>query len=269
MITLLVTVGGVYAVLCLGLYLGQQRLIYFPDRQLVASPAAVGLEYSDLWLQAEDGVRLHAWWVPGPAQGPVVLFLHGNAGNISHRLETLNLLAGLGAGVLMLEYRGYGQSEGKPDEQGNYRDAVAAHDHLTGTLAVPAERIVVFGRSLGGGVATGLAAERPCGALVVESTFTSVPDLAAELYPIFPVRLLTHQRYDSRARIARAGCPVLVVHSRDDEIVPFRHGEQLFDAAAQPKRLLTISGGHNDGFLVSGERYREGLRALLDEVRTP
>jgi len=270
LLSTLVAAGAVYAALCLGLFLGQHRLVYFPERELAATPDAVGLAYSERWITAEDGVRLHAWWVPGPPDGgeaaPAVLFLHGNAGNISHRLETVELLHRLGAGVLMLEYRGYGLSAGSPGEEGTYRDARAAHEHLTGPLGVAPERLVVMGRSLGGGVATRLATERPCAGLIVESSFTSVPDLAAAIYPLFPVRLLARIRYDSLSRIGDARCPVLIVHSRDDELVPFGHAQRLLDAAAPGRRLLAIRGGHNDGFLASGALYRDGIAHFLESL---
>jgi hypothetical protein len=263
---LLLAAVGVYATLCAALYLSQHRLVYLPDATLHATPAALGLSYQDRWITTADGARLHAWWIPAAPAGPVVLFLHGNAGNISHRLDTIALLAGLGASMLIVDYRGYGRSTGRPDEAGSYEDARAALAHLHGVLGVPADRVVVFGRSLGGGIASWLAAHHDCAALVLESTWTSLPDLAAAIYPLFPVRLLARIRYDSLSRVAAARCPVLVVHSRDDEIVPFSHGERLFAAAREPKQLLIISGGHNEGFLSSGARYRDGIARFLREA---
>lgn len=267
LLTLAVVAGGLYLSGCLALFLGQHGLVYYPDRQLVATPAARGLDWQEHWITAEDGVRLHAWYVPAGADDPVVLFLHGNAGNISHRLDTLQLLTGLGAGVLMLSYRGYGLSGGEPGEEGTYRDAAAAHAYLTDALGVAVERIVVFGRSLGGGVASWLAADRPCGGVIVESTFTSVADLGAELYPLFPVRALTRIRYDSLSRMPRLRCPVLVIHGRDDEIVPYAHGQRLFAAAGPPKAFLDIPGRHNSGRMLRDPAYREALRGVLDAAR--
>lgn len=258
--------AGLYAAMCAALYFGQHRLVYLPDTMLYATPATLGLSYQERWITTADAVRLHAWWIPGPPAGPVVLFLHGNAGNISHRLDTIELLAQLGAGVLIVDYRGYGRSGGSPGEQGSYEDARAALAHLHGALNVPANRVVVFGRSLGGGVASWLAANHDCAGLVLESTWTSLPDLAASIYPLFPVRHLARIRYDSLGRVATARCPVLVVHSRDDEIVPFSHGTRLFAAAREPKRLLEIAGGHNAGFLSSGAHYRDGIARFLREV---
>lgn len=266
--SLLLAAAALYAALCAALYFGQHRLVFLPDSKLYATPAAIGIEFQDRWITTRDGVRLHGWWIPAPADAPVVLFLHGNAGNISHRLDTIALLARLGAGVLIIDYRGYGRSEGSPGEQGSYEDARAALDHLGSELGVPAHRVVVFGRSLGGGVASWLAANQPCAGLILESTWTSLPDLATTIYPVFPVRMLARIRYDTRSRIGQARCPVLVVHSRDDEIVPVSHGERLFAAAREPRQLLLIRGSHNEGFLRSGAAYRDGIARFLREVQT-
>lgn len=267
LLSLALVCGGVYAAACLSLYLGQNRLVYFPDRNIGQTPAARGLEYSDEWLTTADGVRVHAWYVPGARDAPVVLFAHGNAGNISHRLHTLELLNRLGAGVLILSYRGYGLSEGSPDEAGTYRDAQAAYRHLTTRLGVAPERVVLFGRSLGGGVVSWLAANEACGGLVLESTFTSVPDMAARLYPVFPVRLLARIRYDTRSRMAALRCPVLIVHGPDDEIVPFSHGESLYEALSGDGDFVRIPGRHNDALMLNDAGYRAAWSRMLERVQ--
>lgn len=260
---LMLVAAAIYGGLCLGLYLLQDRLVFLPSREVATTPARLGIEFEERWLTTEDGLRLHAWWIPVPENAATVLFLHGNAGNISHRLDTVSMLARMGFSVLILDYRGYGQSEGRPSEHGTYLDARAAFAHLTGELSVPAARIALFGRSLGGGVASWLAKREACAALVVESTFVSVPELGKRYYPIFPVSLLARIRYDAESEIRGARCPVLVVHSRDDEIVPFEHGKRLFEAAPEPKRFLEIRGDHNSGFLLSGEHYLRGLEGFL------
>jgi fermentation-respiration switch protein FrsA (DUF1100 family) len=173
----------------------------------------------------------------------VVLFCHGNAGNVSHRLDTLQFFRSLGLGTLIFDYRGYGRSDGSPSEKGTYRDAEAAWRHLVEQRQIPPERIVILGRSLGGAVAARLAADQRPGALVVESAFTSVPDLAARMFPVYPVHLLARIRYNTLKWIRRVHCPVLVVHSRDDEMIPFRHGRRLFEAAPEPKEFLELRGG--------------------------
>lgn len=256
-----------YGTLLLGLYLVQERLFFLPGvpgRELVASPQAVGLRHEDVWLTSDDGVRLHAWYLPADAARATLLFLHGNAGNISHRLESLRLFNRLGLSVLILDYRGYGRSEGTPGEEGLLRDARAGWDHLVATRGETPERIVVFGRSMGAAVAAALAAERRPAALVLESGFTSVPDLAAQLYWWAPARRLAKLKFATREALATVRAPVLIIHSVDDELVPFAHGEALYAAAGEPRALLRLRGDHNSGFLTSGRSYVDGLAAFLD-----
>lgn len=268
---LLVATGG-YGALLLILYLVQPSLLYFPNmpsREIVATPEQIGLDYQGVSLRTGDGITLDAWFVPLDRPRATLLFFHGNAGNMSHRLDSLRLFHDLGLSILIFDYRGYGRSGGEPSEAGTYRDAEAAWRYLTEERGISPQRIVLFGRSLGGAIAAHLASRRPAAALILESTFTSVPDLGAELYPFLPVRWLSRFRYETSAYVAVASCPVLIVHSRDDEIVPFRHAQSLLKAAHQPKRLLQIAGGHNDGFLVSGRSYREGLDTFLTEAFGP
>lgn len=262
---------GVYLALMGLLYGMQSRLIHLPGvpgRELAATPDQHGLPWEEVALEAEDGVRLHGWYVPGPGgeAARTVLFFHGNAGNISHRLDSLELFHQLGVATLIIDYRGYGRSEGRPSEQGLYRDARAAWHHLVDERGSPPEAIIAFGRSLGAAVAAHLASERPVGGLVLESAFTSAPDLGAELYPVFPVRMLARFRYPTRALVDGVDAPVLVVHSPDDEIVPFRHGRAVYDAAPEPKTFLRIQGDHNTGFLHSREMYMNGLAAWLNRL---
>jgi fermentation-respiration switch protein FrsA (DUF1100 family) len=263
----LLFVLGVYLALGLVLYVSQSRLLYYPNvpsRAVVATPARIGLAYEEVAFVAADGVRLHGWFLPaGAAPRGVLLFFHGNAGNISHRLDSLAIFHRLGLSVLIFDYRGYGRSEGKVTEAGTYLDAEAAWRHLTETRGIPEDSIVLFGRSLGAAVAARLATRRRPRALILESGFTSVPDLAARYYRIFPVRWLTRFRYDARAALGAVQCPVLIAHSRDDEIIPVAHGRALFAAAAEPKAFLELGGGHNDGFLASGRTYTDGLAAFL------
>jgi len=258
----------VYVGLTAVLFVFQPRLVFLPHiggRELAATPAEIGLDYREVWLDTEDGERLHAWWVPHPDPLAVLHFSHGNAGNISHRLDSLRIFHALGLSVLMYDYRGYGQSSGRPTEPGLYLDAEAAWNWLLDDAGVEPERIVLFGRSLGGAVAAELAARKTPGALILESTFTSVPDIAAEIYWWLPVRLLARLQFDAREAVARSDQPTLIVHSPDDEIVPFSHGQALLDSAPQPRALLELRGSHNTGFLLSEQSYREGLASFLGE----
>lgn len=266
---LIVMLVVVYAALVLMMYLFQPRLLFLPGvpgRELTADPGRVGLAYEDIEFATPDGERLHGWWLPQDDARGTVLFVHGNAGNISHRLDSLQIFAGLGVNVLIFDYRGYGRSTGRPSEQGLYQDAEAAWNWLVDARGQRPDQIVLFGRSMGGAVAARLATRVEAAGLIVESTFTSVPDIGAELYWWLPVRWLSRLDFDAETAIRNARLPVLVVHSSDDEIISFRHGQRLVRAAGERGRLLEISGDHNTGFLRSGQRYVRGLDDFLSEL---
>jgi fermentation-respiration switch protein FrsA (DUF1100 family) len=249
-----------FVVVSLYLYLNQTNLIHLPDvptRRLDATPSQVGLNFESVELLTKDGVKLHGWFIPHETPRATLLFFHGNAGNISHRLESLALFNGLGLAVFIIDYRGYGNSEGSPSERGIYEDAQAAWRYLTETRAIPDQKIILFGRSLGGAIAAYIAAEKKAMGVVLESTFTSVPDMAAELYPWLPARRLARYYYNTNERMDAINSPVMVVHSRHDEIIPFDHGRALFQRANEPKRFLELSGDHNYGFMQELDRYRD------------
>jgi hypothetical protein len=249
------------------MYLFQESYVFFPSRVLAAHPGDAGLSHDEVHFQATDGTRLHGWFVPAAGGQLTVLFLHGNAGNIGHRLDSLRIFNRLGLSTFIFDYRGYGRSDGRPSEEGTYRDAQGAWRYLVEVRGVPADRVVFFGRSLGCAVATWLATRHPPRALIIESCFTSVPELARLYYPLLPVRLLARIRYDTLQRIQEVRAPVLVVHSQADEIVPFDHGRRVFQAAGEPKVFLPIEGSHNDGFLQSGQHYVAGLERFLGSVQ--
>ena len=247
-------------------------MIYLPDRRLEATPDAAGLSHEDVFLTTTDGVRIHGWFLPAPhALSPspfTVLFFHGNAGNISHRFEKLAVFHALGASVLIIDYRGYGRSEGKPSEEGTYRDAHAAYEYLIGKARSRAcgstpHSIVVYGESLGSAIAVDLAAKVPVGGVILEEPFTSVGDVGQKMFPFLPVRLLARNKYDSLSKIGRINAPLLIFHSRDDEVFPFRHAERLFAAAREPKQLVELRGSHNDAFLTSADTYHAALKEFL------
>ncbi len=252
-----------YAGLCAILYLRQSRMVYFPLRRVSQSPADIGLPFDAVTLRTQDGVALDAWFVPRDGARGAVLLCHGNGGNIGHRLPAVALFHELGFHVMIFDYRGYGRSEGQPSEAGTYRDARAAWEWLTGPRGLAPEQIVVAGRSLGGAVAAALAEETGPAALILEATFTSLPDLAAGLYPWLPVRWLCRFRYNTRSCLPRIACPVLVAHSRADEIVPFAHGRRLFEAARPPRMFFELRGEHNEGELLTDPAYRQALEAFL------
>ena len=265
MLKIILAILVAYLLLVAVFVLMQDRMLYLadvPGRTLTATPADAGMPYEELSIETSDGETLHGWFVNGPSSR-VLLFFHGNAGNISHRLDSIKHFVGLGFSVLIVDYRGYGQSSGKTTERGMYRDAEAVWRYVTDERRVLPGDIVFFGRSLGASVASRLAIkERPL-ALIVESSFTSVPDVAQELYPWLPARWLSRLKHATRDHIRDVSCPVLVIHSRDDEIIPFHHGEAIFEAANEPRSFLAIRGTHNDGFILDEPAYLEGLRTFL------
>lgn len=261
--SLLTIIGLAYLGFCLMLFFLQERFIYFPLPTIEATPAVINLPFSKTTLVTTDNLALSAWFVPAEKPKGAILFCHGNGGNISHRLDSLRIFHALGYSTLIFDYRGYGESEGTPNEAGTYRDARAAWRHLTEDLGFAPQEIVLFGRSLGAAVAADLAAEVSPAGLIVESAFTSAPDLAAELFPLLPARWLCRYRYDTLRSLAEISCPLLVVHSPDDEIIPFAHGKKLYAAAHAPKQFLEIRGDHNSGFLVSETLYRDTLADFL------
>ncbi|MGA8865028.1 MAG: alpha/beta hydrolase [Gallionella sp.] len=265
----LLILAAAYGGFALLVYIFQSRMVFYPDveRELAATPASVNLPFEDLHLHTSDGVELHGWYIPAAQPRGTVLFLHGNAGNISHRLDSLEMFHRLGYNTLIFDYRGYGNSGGKPDEQGTYRDAEAAWRYLTEQRHIPECRIVLFGESLGGAIAAWLAAtsrHQPA-ALVIASGFTSVPDLGQQLYRYLPIRWLARIHYDTRAYLQSVSVPVLIAHSPQDDIVPFAHGQALFAAAHPPKQFLELAGGHNDGFIFMREEWVKTLGDFLGE----
>lgn len=246
------------------LLFNEDRMVYFPDAGPVPVPA--GLPVEPVTFPAADGVRLSAWIsVPQSDTARWILILHGNAGNLGTpgRPEHDRQLRDLGLGLLALDYRGYGESQGTPTEAGLYADARAAWDYLTVVRRVAARRIVIYGHSLGSAVAIELATSVPAAGLIVEGALTSVPDRGAELWPLVPVRLIARNRFPSLDRIGRVPMPVLVVHGRDDITIPIAHGRRLFQAASEPKTFLEVAGGHDDAYSVGAWEYEQGIGRFL------
>jgi fermentation-respiration switch protein FrsA (DUF1100 family) len=239
--------------------------IFFPTKVIEATPDAFNLTFEDVFLPTSDGEKLNAWFVPAGPDGKVVLFFHGNAGNISHRLEQLVLFNKLGLNVFIIDYRGYGKSTGRVNEQGIYLDAQAAYNYLVHTRGVSPDKILLYGESLGSQAAIDLASKEKVAGLIAEGSFTSAADMAAAIYPFLP-RIFLSIQFDALNKIAQVTCPVLIIHSRDDEIVPLRLGKKLFQAANQPKQFLELSSGHNEAVIVCGEIFTNALREFINTL---
>jgi len=254
------------AVIYLVLRWFEHRQVYQPYRELEANGSELGRPLEDVYFQTADGLKLNGWFFPADKdssrQHLVYLLCHGNAGNISHRLEHVAALLETGASAFIFDYRGYGRSEGRPSEEGTYLDGQAARRWL-GEKGFAATNIIVLGESLGGGIASELALREASGGLILQSTYTSVTDLGAELFPWLPVRWLGVIKYDTHSKLPRIKAPVLVMHSRADGLIGFHHAEKNFAAANEPKLLWEIVGRHNDFLEAGRERYLAGLHKFL------
>ena len=258
------TLLGALVVLSILALLLEDRFIYHPNLRPSDDWSPEGLDVNDCYIRTADGLRLHGWWLPpkgeGTEEAPVVLFFHGNAGNITHRAENLRLLSGKGLGVLIVDYRGYGKSEGRPSEPGLYQDAEAAHRYLTEELSVSPQRIVCFGRSLGSAVALYLSTHREVAALVLESPLESAAAMARKIVPVVPLWCFLRSEFDNVTAAGQLKIPLLVVHGDADTLVPIKQGKRVFDAARTQKQFYVIEGaGHNDTYIVGGKDYVDTL----------
>ena len=248
------------------MHLQQPSMIFSPVTAFDQTPAVWGLAYQDVFLDTEDGVRLHGWYIPRHGSQQAVLFFHGNAGNISHRGSSVEIFHRLGLNVFIFDYRGYGKSQGKPDENGLYKDARAAWRYLTNERRFEQHDIILFGRSLGGAVAAELSTEVQPGGLILESTFSSARDVANAVFPVLSRLIFLPYDFNSASHVRRVTCPILVLHSPDDEIIPLSLGEKLFQAANEPKSFVKMRGDHNNGFLLSQPEYERALAAFISSL---
>ncbi|MFT4540578.1 MAG: fermentation-respiration switch protein FrsA (DUF1100 family) [Planctomycetota bacterium] len=255
-----------YIGLCALVYFGQAKLVYHPGPAPDRTPADEGIPYEDIGLTTTDGVRLHAWLLTREEPIGTLIFCHGNAGNIESRLHAAARFAAMGFEVLIFDYRGYGLSQGEPSETGTYLDGHAAYDFVLGRGTEP-DRIAVYGESLGCAIAIELCRTREVARVVLESGFTSINDVGAQLYRFLPIRLLSRFGYDNEAKIAALEIPKLIAHSPGDEVIPFAHGRRLFEVAPEPKSFLETVGGHNDGGLWLRPDWTESLRAFLVAIQ--
>jgi hypothetical protein len=260
-----------YAAILLLFALFEKSFIFFPNfppGRLSGDWQPAGLPVEDVWLEASDGVKLHAWWIPAEGAAFTFVTFHGNAGNITHRADVDSFLRTVPANVLAVEYRGYGRSDGSPDEQGFYRDAEAAYDYLVGQRGIAPRAIVPFGQSLGTAVAADLASKREVGALVLEAPFASSRTVARRAYPFLPgLSLLIRTKLDTGEKLSRVRAPVLVVHCARDPVISFALGEEVFRMAREPKQFFRVDGYcHEEASLVAPDAYRIKLREFLSSL---
>jgi len=252
-----------YLVLGLILYFMQPRFLYGPVREVPYTPGELGLTFESVAFKSADSLELTGWYIPAEDSKLTVLLCQGNGGNMVHRLDSINIFHNLGVNCFIFDYRGYGRSEGKPTEEGTYLDAAAAYKWLTEVKKIRPDDIIIFGRSLGGSIAAQLAGKVKAKGLAIESTFTSYVEMGKKFYPYMPVRWFASFSYKTTDYIKEVHCPVMIIHSRNDEIVPFEFGLELYETANEPKEFVEIFGSHNDGFLVCGEAYKKAWTQWL------
>ena len=268
MMSTIAAIGAGFLILLLLMYLFQNRLLFMPSSGMVQTPETAGLEAEDFWAETEDGVRIHGWYFPNEESGRVIVLSHGNAGNISYRIDIARTLLDSGAAVLMYDYRGYGKSEGRPGEQGLYRDILAVTRALINEKGYASDNIFHYGRSLGGAVAAYAATQIRPGGLVLDSAFTNLRAMAGDVYPFVPSALVKY-RFPTDEYLSRLqGLPVMIMHSPQDEIIPYHHSERLFETAGEPKRFVRLRGGHNENFFASRELIQESWREFLNSANS-
>jgi len=238
--------------------------IYYPMDEVRESPADISLRYQEVNLTTEDGKNLEGWYLPG-SNNRIVLFFSGNAGNRGYRLDKLRILHELNLSVLIVDYRGYGGSTGRPSEKGLFRDGKAMWEYASQELNYSPEQILLYGESLGGAVAFHVGAEKEVGGVIVEGTFSSAREVARDLIFFIP-RFMVSDIYNSRTRAPQLDAPLLILHSREDEIIPYQHGKKLYEAAEEPKKLVPLQGSHNHAFLEDQQTYRKAMEDFLQDL---
>ncbi|MFC1534070.1 alpha/beta hydrolase [Thermodesulfobacteriota bacterium] len=242
--------------------------IFFPQSSYDFTPEGLHLDYKDVHFNSVDGVKLHGWFFPLNREYPVVLFCHGNAGNISHRLDNIRLILERKIQVFIFDYRGYGKSAGSPSEKGIYMDGQAAYDYLVNKEHIAPENIVLFGRSLGAAVAIDMALQNDVRSVIIESGFVSTKDMAKSMFLFNIISFILPPNYNNLEKIAHIRVPKLIIHGEDDEIVPFRMGKSLFHASKEPKYFFPLKGaGHNDTYIVGGEKYFQIITSFIRDSR--
>ena len=249
----------------------EKKGIYFPASYIEFTPSDFNLAYDDVYFLTSDGFKLNGWFIKASKPIATILFCHGNAGNISHRIEFIKMFNEAGFDVFIFDYRGYGKSEGTPSEKGLYIDALASYKYLVDEKKVSPDSIVVYGESIGGNVAIDLASKVKAGSLISYASFTSAIDMGKRLFPFIPrcfLKLIASVKFDAGSKIKNIQIPKLIMHSKDDEIVPFALGEKLFKDASPPKEFYTMEGGHNEAIFIDPEGFTNKIKEfVLDKSR--
>lgn len=265
LLLIVVILISVYLVVVGYLFFNQKHMVFFPTLEISTTPADLNIKYEEITLAVNDTESIHGWYFPASdsSVNKAVLFCHGNAGNISNRLYTAALFQSLDIPFFLFDYRGYGKSVGSLSEENVYVDGRQCYDWLIEQKGFKPENIIIFGRSLGGAVCAELAGNVVVGGIIMESTFTSASELGQKLFPIFPIKLFLKYRFNSLAKIEKINCPVLVIHSPDDDLIPYEMGRHIFEKASQPKEFFEIEGSHNNRDYLSNPEYIEKIRSFI------
>jgi fermentation-respiration switch protein FrsA (DUF1100 family) len=243
----------------------ENRGIFYPAKNIEATPDQINLSFEDIYIDTKDKFKINAWFIPNSNAKYTLIFCHGNAGNIGDRLDKIGLLHGLGMNIFIIDYRGFGRSQGKVSESGIYLDAKAAYDYLLNSRKIKCEHIILYGESIGSAVVIDLAAREKIGGLIVEGAFSKGRDMAKKIYPFLPAFLFSNI-FDSLSKIKKVNASKLFIQSENDEIVPFALAKKLYDAAQEPKRLVKIIGGHNTAFLDSQPLFLAAVGSFMKEL---
>ncbi len=262
----ILVVAGIYFLVGLMLYLLQERMVFQPFGVITETPEQIALEFENLIIDTDDGEKVHAWFVPGLNAKCTVLFCHGNAGNLSHRLDTVKVFNDLGINFCVFDYRGYGSSTGTCSEEGLYKDSEAVWKYLVEEREIPSDRILIDGRSLGGAVAARLAGKVNPAGLILESAFASIPDMAPKMSMFYPVEKLTRIKMPTANYVQDVKCPVLILHSSEDEVVHYDHSKILYEHAPEPKNMVDLAGDHNNCYFISEPDYKKAIREFINSI---
>lgn len=243
----------------------ESHIIFFPDKGIAFTPSSFNLSFEDVYIPIKENIKINAWFIPVNNAKYTVLFLHGNAGNISTRLDKIQLFKEMGVNIFIIDYQGYGQSQGRPSEEAIYIDAKAAYDYLVNTRNIRPEQIILYGESLGSAASINLASEAEIKAVILEGGFSRGRDMAKRLYPFLPAFLFPNN-FDSLSKIKKVKSPVLFIHSPDDEIVPINLAKKLYNAAPGPKDFMEINGSHNTGILDSPKKFIDSVSAFINRL---
>lgn len=243
----------------------EDHSLYYPSKDIQATPASLGFPFEDVYLKTQDKVTIHSWFIPNPKAHYTLYFYHGNAGNISHRLDKIYLLYNLNLNIFIIDYRGYGRSQGTAYEAGFYRDSQAGYEYLVRERKIPANTIIIYGESLGGAIGIDLASKKEVKALIIEGGFSSGRDMARIIYPFIPTFLISN-KFDCLTKIKELKAAKLFIHTPDDEIVPIALARKLYAASGQPKYFQELRGSHNSAFFDSQKEYISSIKSFLERL---